>query len=249
MKGLIPCAGKGTRLHPLSLAVPKELLPVGVKPAVSFHVEDLSAAGIREIIVVINRAKSRIEDYLTHVFPQLEFRFVIQDDPGGLGFAILASRELIGNEPFLLLLPDNIFFGLEPLSVSLLREQKKTGKSCVALFRDGKFKPGARTGYELKPLPDGGRAVSAVHPVEALPPDKEVFFGPAAMLFTSEIFLHLESSAGDWDPSEGDYTERPALESLIHSGGVHPAWVEGECFDIGTVDGYKDCLKALFGPK
>jgi UTP--glucose-1-phosphate uridylyltransferase len=239
----------GSRLRPLSIAVPKELLPVGEKPAVHYAVEDLVSGSVRRIVVVINKSKSRIKDYLREVFPEVSFTFVFQEDPKGLGFALLESKRWLDDGPFVLLLPDNIFFGMEPLSVSLIRAHTRTGKSCVALFGIGKFKAGARVGLEVVPDAAGLHSVTAMHFLDTAGPAPGIFFGPAAMLFTPEIFPHLESNHAHWDFSRGDYTERPALEGLISAGGLTAAWVEGQCFDVGTLAGYKDCLRFLFSER
>ena len=245
MKGIVPCAGLGSRLRPLSIAVPKELLPIGEKPAVQYPVEDLVRGGVRDIVIVINTSKTRIKDYLRDVFPQVGFTFVFQENPRGLGFALLESKRWLDDGPFVLLLPDNIFFGPEPLSVSLIRAHRRSGKSCVALFESGKFKAGARVGLEVVPTAGGFHSVTSMHFVDVSGPAPGMFFGPAAMLFTPEIFPHLESNLARWDASRGDYTERPALAGLISARGLTAAWVEGECFDIGTLRGYTECLRFL----
>lgn len=239
----------GSRLRPLSTAVPKELLPIGEKPAVHYAVEDLVRSDILQVIVVINKSKTRIKDYLREVFPRVGFTFVFQEEPKGLGFALLESRKWLDDEPFVLILPDNIFFGAEPLSVSLIRAHTRTGKSCVALFESGKFKAGARVGLEVVPDAAGFHSVTAMHVLDTAGRAPGIFFGPAAMLFTPEIFPHLESNHAHWDFSQGDYTERPALEGLISAGGLAAAWVEGECFDVGTLGGYRDCLRFLYSER
>ena len=73
IKGLIPCAGLGTRLHPLTHVIPKELLPIGTTPAIYFHVKDLLEADIRDVIIVVNDSKSIIGDYLRVTFPEIRF--------------------------------------------------------------------------------------------------------------------------------------------------------------------------------
>ena len=220
---------------------------MGDKPAVHHAVKDLTDAGVQDIVLVINRSKERIKDYLWEAFPTTDFTFVLQDEPRGLGFAILESRNFLDGGPFALLLPDNIFFGEEPLSTSLIREYNRTGRSCVTLFRGGKFKPGARFGFEVDRTTEGIDRVIAAHPVDKAPPGTSVHFGPAALLLTEEIFPYLKSESEQWDPREGDFTERPALSRLIEAGGLSAAWVEGECFDIGTVEGYMECLRYLLG--
>ena len=243
MKGLIPCAGLGTRLHPLSLAVPKELLPIGSYPAVHYHAQDLLAADIKDIVVIINEKKTAIKDYLQGVFPEADFQFVCQEEPKGLGHAMLLARESIGENPIVMLLPDNIFFGSEPLSKSLIEAHKRTGRSCVTNFKDGRYKRGSRAGMELVSIKGDCNLIRAVHPLEDLPKNRRVFFGPAAFLFTLAVFDHLEAKSRSWDFSRGEYSERPAVEELVKTRSLDGVWVEGQCFDIGTIDGYLECLQ------
>lgn len=243
MKGLVPCAGLGTRLHPLSLAVPKELLPIGAYPAVHYHIQDLLAADIRDIIVVINEKKTAIRDYLQGIFPEVGFQFVYQEEPKGLAQAMLLARESIGENPIVMLLPDNIFFGSESLSKSLTEAHKRTGRSCVTLFKDGRYKRGSRSGMEPASTKGRFNLIKAVHPIENIPIDRQVFFGPAAFLFTPAVFNHLEAESRAWDFSRGEYSERPAVEELVKTRSLDGVWVEGQCFDIGTIVGYLECLQ------
>lgn len=241
-KGLIPAAGLGTRLYPLSLAVPKELLPIGIKPAIDYHVRDLMEAGIREVVVVTNRDKPRIRDYLVRVFPEVRFSFVFQDPPTGLGFALLLCEDFLEDDPFVMLLADNLFFGRPSLSVSLTEQFDRTGMSCIPLFKEGRFKPGAKVGMELKETENSFHRIVAVHPLHRLPSDRRLFFGPAAWLFTPEVFNYLHTEASEWDTFSGDYSERPAVEGMARVGRLATTWVDGDCFDIGTLKGYLDCV-------
>ena len=243
LKGFIAAAGHGVRLHPLSVAVPKELLPVGLRPAVDYHVRDLLDHGVREIVVVINPDKTRLRDYLTQVFPEAHFTFVFQDPPVGLGFAMLEAEDLLENDPFLMLLPDNVFFGRESLSRMLIEGHRHSGTSCVPLFHDGRYKPGAKVGMEIRRDSTGMPRIARAHPLTQVPSDRQVYFGPAAWFLTPEVFDHLKISANTYDTFGGDFSERPAMEGLMRCGRLTGIWVEGNCFDIGTPQGYLDCLR------
>ena len=112
VKGIIPAAGHGTRMLPVTRAVPKELLPVGSKPAIHWAVEEAAAAGIRDIAVVVSPDKPLVAEYLesSGLAAELEitFSFVIQRTQRGLADAIWCCRDFTGGEPFGLLLPDNV---------------------------------------------------------------------------------------------------------------------------------------------
>ncbi len=249
MKGLIPCAGLGTRLGLLSVAVPKELLPLGLRPAVHYHMEDLAAGGISQVVVVVNRQKEALVRYLEAAFPEAEFTFVYQNRPQGLGIAILEARKALEDEPFVMLLPDNIFIGPQPLTAALTGEFAGTCCSCATLFPDAKPKPkpGANFAMETVEMPNGSHLVVGLHPKERFPSMTSMHFGPAAYLFTSEVFEPLEFFARHWDFASGDYHERLALDALIRGKRLVATWVRGSCFDIGTPQGYLDCLRFVLG--
>lgn len=127
-KAVIPAAGLGTRFLPVTRSVPKELLPILDRPMLQYVVEEAAEAGITDVIVVISPGKEGIAEYF-RPRPDLEERladdaqllqkvrsganlanvtFVIQEEPLGLGHAVLTAREAVGNEPFAVILPDDI---------------------------------------------------------------------------------------------------------------------------------------------
>ncbi len=127
-KAVIPAAGYGTRLLPITKAVPKELLPLGNKPVIQYVVEEAVASGVEEIILVCHPSKFSVFDYfqpnsdfsafllergkkkeleeLRKIESLATFRLVYQEQPSGLGHAVWCARKLIGDENFLVLLPD-----------------------------------------------------------------------------------------------------------------------------------------------
>ena len=127
-KAVIPAAGLGTRFLPVTRSVPKELLPILDRPMLQYVVEEAAEAGITDVIVVTSPGKEGIAEYFSPR-PDLEARladdarllekvrsgsdlanvsFVIQEEPLGLGHAVLTAREAVGNEPFAVILPDDI---------------------------------------------------------------------------------------------------------------------------------------------
>lgn len=130
-KAVLPVAGLGTRFLPLTKAVPKEMLPIGARPVISYVVEEARAAGITEFIFVTGANKQAIETYFSpapeleellchsgqetlcaqiraQCLPEHQMLFTRQDSPRGLGDAVLCARDLVGKEPFALLLPDMV---------------------------------------------------------------------------------------------------------------------------------------------
>ncbi|HOP79007.1 MAG TPA: sugar phosphate nucleotidyltransferase [Armatimonadota bacterium] len=106
-KAVIPAAGKGTRLQPLTLAIPKEMLPLGKKPVLEIIVDELLSIGIQEILFVISKDKLSIPSYFENA-RGLKVNWTIQEHQRGLADAILCSEDFVGDDPFLVALGDSI---------------------------------------------------------------------------------------------------------------------------------------------
>ncbi|HEV2489875.1 MAG TPA: UTP--glucose-1-phosphate uridylyltransferase GalU [Candidatus Acidoferrales bacterium] len=154
-KAVFPAAGLGTRFLPATKAQPKEMLPVVDKPLIQYAVEECSASGIENIIVVTGRGKNAIEDHFDYS-PELErflrekgdarradlvrdiggkihFSYIRQKEPLGLGHAVLVAKELVGDEPFAVLLGDVICDGPEPATRALCDVFEATGIGAIAV--------------------------------------------------------------------------------------------------------------------
>ena len=154
-KAVLPAAGLGTRFLPATKAQPKEMLPVVDKPLIQYVVEECLASGIENIIIVTGRGKNAIEDHFDSS-PELErfleskgkdgqvelvrsisnmvhFSYTRQKEPLGLGHAVLAARELVGDEPFAVLLGDVIIPGPNPATRQLVEVYEKTGIGAIAV--------------------------------------------------------------------------------------------------------------------
>lgn len=155
-KAVFPVAGLGTRFLPATKAVAKEMLPIVDRPLVQYAVDEAAAAGIEEIVFITHRSKRSIEDHL-HRAVELEnelasqekhaslkmlrqltpngvrFTFVRQEEPRGLGHAILCARHHIGNEPFAVLLPDDLIDAQPPVLVQMISQYEQAPSSLVAV--------------------------------------------------------------------------------------------------------------------
>jgi UTP--glucose-1-phosphate uridylyltransferase len=132
-KAVIPAAGLGTRLGALSAITPKELLPLVNKPSLQWILEEASEAGLSEICLIISPVKSDlIEKFLASYPTNLKINLIMQRRPGGLGHAILAAERWVGNDPFVVILPDDYLLGENSIS-RLMESHKKTGLSSLAL--------------------------------------------------------------------------------------------------------------------
>lgn len=152
-KAVIPAAGLGTRVLPVSKAMPKEMLPIVDKPAIQYIVEEAVASGITDILIITNRGKSDIENHFDRA-PELEERllaagrtdtynqivdlttmanicFVRQKETKGLGHAVNCARSFVGDEPFAILFGDDVILGDDPVTAQLCRAYEKYGLGVV----------------------------------------------------------------------------------------------------------------------
>jgi len=154
-KAVLPAAGLGTRFLPATKAQPKEMLPVVDKPLIQYCVEECVASGIEHIIIVTGRGKSAIEDHfdaspelerfliekgksdlaamVRDISNMVEFSYTRQREALGLGHAVLAARELVGDEPFVVLLGDVIIRSERPATRQLMDVYEATGQGVIAV--------------------------------------------------------------------------------------------------------------------
>lgn len=154
-KAVIPAAGLGTRMLPATKTVPKEMLPLVDKPAIQYIIEEAAEAGIEDILIVTNRAKSAMDDYFDY-YPELETRlnqagkdrelvevrraadlanifYVRQKETKGLGHAIWRAKRFVGDEPFAVLLGDDIMRSDRPVTGQLIAAAEKYNASAVGV--------------------------------------------------------------------------------------------------------------------
>ena len=154
-KAVFPVAGMGTRFLPATKSIPKEIMTLVDRPLIQYAIDEARAAGIKEFIFVTSRGKSALEDYFDHS-PELEsalrkagkedllevlkdtnmdsgaIAYVRQNRPLGLGHAVWCARRLIGNEPFAVLLPDDVIAADKPCLQQMVEAYEQTGGNMVA---------------------------------------------------------------------------------------------------------------------
>lgn len=109
-KAVIPAAGKGTRLHPLTKAIPKELVPLGRRPVLEYVVEEAVSSGVTDILFVISREKTAIRTHFGDGADGVSFYYTFQDEQRGLADAIYCAREFAADEPFAVVLGDSVIY-------------------------------------------------------------------------------------------------------------------------------------------
>ncbi|CAM3557147.1 UTP--glucose-1-phosphate uridylyltransferase GalU [Marinicrinis lubricantis] len=153
-KAIIPAAGLGTRFLPATKAMPKEMLPIVDKPTIQYIVEEAMASGIEDIIIVTGKGKRAIEDHFDSSFEleyslmqkgkldllnevqkasKVEIHYIRQKEAKGLGHAVWCARNFIGDEPFAVLLGDDIVQAKVPCTKQLIEQYEQTGGSIVGV--------------------------------------------------------------------------------------------------------------------
>ncbi|GIT70036.1 MAG: UTP--glucose-1-phosphate uridylyltransferase [Chloroflexota bacterium] len=262
-KAVIPAAGLGTRFFPITKSVPKELLPILDKPALHYVVAEALDAGITEIIIVTSPGKEAIEHYfncspnfeehlekngdesllleMRRLSSMADFRFVTQYDALGLGHAVLVAKDMVGCEPFAVMLPDDIVRN-EPGLLSQLFDASQDLNGGILAVEQVSWEDVGRYGvidpveiydkhYKIrnlveKPMPSKAPSNLAVVGRYILPP---------------EIFGHLERT----DPgANGEIQLTDGLVGLLAEQELYACEFEGFRYDCGTPIGL---LKASLG--
>ncbi len=261
-KAVLPVAGAGTRFLPITKSVPKEMLPLIDKPVIHYVVDEAVKSGIEEIILVTGANKNVIKNYF-ETSPELErfleekdkmadlqvlrdisrlcrFSCVLQKKPLGLGHAVLQARDAVGDEPFAVMLVDDIIYSKEaPALKQLLNTYEETGSSVIALQKIPKDKISA---YGVAdPVWEAGncRIKSLVEKpsVETAPSDLAVV---GRYLLTPAVFDHLERTDRD---KSGEIQLTAGLNSLCGEEAMYGCVLEGKRYDCGNRVGFlKACV-------
>lgn len=227
MKGLIPAAGKGTRMEPFTNAYPKELLPVGEKAVIEHAINDFKEAGITDICIVVGWKQHAIIDYLgSGERLGVQLTYVVQDDRNGLAGAVKAGEHYIGDEDFAVILGDNYV------------DDKTAMKELVNFHKDkemaatiGVFKPEDVTSYGvIEPGEDNTIQGMVEKPSEEDAPSDLCISG--MYVFNSKIFDaidQIDKGVG------GEYQLTDAIDQMRKDGDkVGYDEIKGSRIDVGT---------------
>ena len=264
-KVVIPAAGLGTRFLPATKALPKEMLPVVDKPAIQYVVEEAVAAGLVDVLVITGRNKNALANhfdrvteleaslqlkgdtarlaYVNHSSELAEMHYVRQGDPKGLGHAVLRSKMHVGNQPFVVMLGDDLIDARDPVLPTMLEEQNKRGASVIALLE---VDPSVAHLYgiatvEPTDVPDVVRITGLVEkPALGTAPSNLAIIG--RYVLQPEVFEILEET----EPGAGgeiqltDALQKMAAENI--AGGVYGVVFRGRRYDTGD---RLDYIKAI----
>lgn len=256
-RAVIPAAGLGTRFLPATKATPKEMLPIVDKPTIQYIIEEALASGIEDIIIISGKSKRAIEDHFDRnmelemsleasgKFEQLEMvrriseinlHYIRQKEPRGLGHAILCARRFIGDEPFAVLLGDDVVDSEKPALKQLIDVYDRRGFSVLGVQEvapekvssygiiDGAPTEEART-YNVKDMVE--------KPAQEEAPSRLAVLG--RYIITPEIFDILENTP----PGRGNEIQlTDALRVLAKQQPMYAYNFEGRRYDVGDKQGF-----------
>ncbi|THE09489.1 UTP--glucose-1-phosphate uridylyltransferase GalU [Bacillus timonensis] len=255
-KAIIPAAGLGTRFLPATKAMPKEMLPIVDKPTIQYIVEEAVESGIEDIIIVTGKTKRAIEDHFDISYEleqnliekgklelleevrkssRVDIHYIRQKEPKGLGHAVWSARKFIGDEPFAVLLGDDIVQAEKPCLRQLMDEYEKTYSSVIGVqtvpeeetHRYGIVEPSVQNGrrYQVSSFVE--------KPAPGTAPSNLAIMG--RYILTPEIFMFLdkqEAGAG------GEIQLTDAIQQLNEIQRVFAYDFEGTRYDVGEKFGF-----------
>ena len=257
-KAIIPAAGLGTRMLPISKTVPKEMLPIVDLPAVYYLVEEAVKSGITDILIITNRDKEAMENFFDHsieysvaleakgkteeadmlkkIADMANVFFLRQKETKGLGHAVGRARSFIGDEPFIVLYGDDIIFSKTPVCEQLIRVFEKYGKPVVGVKPVPYDQLPKYSSLKAEPTEDEG--VNYCDDMIEKPKPGCEFSNLSILgrvLLTPDIFDiidALEPGAG------GEYQLTDAMAKIARESGIYALEFEGERYDLGSKLGF-----------
>ena len=261
-KAVLPAAGWGTRFLPATKAQPKEMLPLVDKPVIQYAVEEAVAAGIEQVIIVTSSQKRAIEDHfdvsyelehlleergdvemlrrIKHISDLAQIAYVRQKEQLGLGHAVLMAKELVGHEPFAVILSDDVVVGDRPCIGQLIHAYNETHSSVVAVMEVPHEETSRYGIIDSEPAgndQDHGRLYRVKGVVEKPNPDD----APSDLaiigryVLTPKIFEKLEQTQRG---AGGEIQLTDAIEALMQEQEVYAYAFEGTRYDAGTTMGW-----------
>ena len=264
-KAVLPVAGFGTRFLPATKATPKEMLPIIDKPLVQYAVEEAIKIGIEEIIFITNPSKYSIKNHFDKSllleekliksgkfdfveklnpseFNDIKFTYINQHEQKGLGHAILLAEDFINNEPFAVLLPDDLFFSEKSCLMQLEEVYRQTNSSVIAvnkidahnIHKYGVIKPGFVNNRAIEVLD-----IVEKPKYEDAPSDIAVC---GRYILNSSIFKYLNKTS----PDSGEEIQlTDAIKMMLKDESVYACVYQGEKFDCGSKKGFVEATLTI----
>ena len=259
-KAVFPAAGLGTRFLPATKAQPKEMLPLVDKPTIQYGVEEAVSSGVPNIVVVTGRGKNAIEDHFdvsTELEAFLESRgkkdladevrkisnliqvsYVRQGEPLGLGHAVLVTETIIGNEPFAVILADDVYDATPPALKQMIDVFERAGGPVIAVERVPMENVSSYGVIAGQPAPELGKNVYRITDLVEKPPRDQAPSDLAIVgryILTPDIFAALHETAKD---KSGEIQLTNGLRRLLKSRPLYALVIDGARHDTGNKLGF-----------
>ena len=258
-KAVIPAAGLGTRMLPISHAVPKEMLPIVDLPAIYYLVEEAVRSGIEDILIITNRDKEAMENFFDYsveyeqhlrksgradmverlhaIANMANISFLRQREALGLGHAVNRARTFVGDDPFVVMYGDDIIFSETPVAEQLIRAYEAYGLPAAAVRAVPDDLLRKYCSLKVEPLAGEDNLYRCDDMIEKPAPGEEFshFAILGRVLLEPSVFPVLDAlrpGAG------GEYQLTDAMAVLARTGGMTAVDFEGERFDMGSKLGY-----------
>ena len=258
-KAIIPAAGLGTRMLPISHAVPKEMLPIVDLPAVIYLVEEAVKSGITDILIITNRDKDAMEDFfdlsieyghaleskgkikeaerLREIANMANVFFLRQKETKGLGHAVGRARSFVGDEPFIVLYGDDIIFSEKPVCQQMAEVYEKYGKCVVGVKPVSMEWIQKYSSLKVDKIPGEERVTYCTDMIEKPKPGQE--FSNLSILgrvlLTPDIFDIIDNLAPG---AGGEIQLTDAMGIVARSTGIYALEFEGDRYDMGSKIGF-----------
>lgn len=254
-KAVIPAAGLGTRMLPIAKAVPKEMLPIVDRPALSYLVEEAAASGITDILIITGRGKGAIEDYFDyspeydqkllasgksalvdelHAICNLaNISFIRQKETRGLGHAVACARAFVGDDPFVVMYGDDIIFSEVPATKQLIDAYARYGLGAAAVKAVPDELVCKYCSLKAEPIPGSGRDWHVTDMIEK-PRPEQIWTNLSILgrvLLPPDIFDILSQTPPG---AGGEIQLTDAMRTLARRDGMTAVDFEGERFDLGS---------------
>ncbi|MBN2630913.1 MAG: UTP--glucose-1-phosphate uridylyltransferase GalU [Rhodobacteraceae bacterium] len=265
LKAVFPVAGLGTRFLPATKSIPKEIMTLVDRPLIQYAIDEARAAGIKEFIFVTSRGKSALEDYFD-VAPELEsalrkagkdhllevlkdtnmdsgaIAYIRQNRPQGLGHAVWCARRLIGNEPFAVLLPDDVIAAEKPCLQQMIEAYAETGGNMVAAME---VSPEKASSYGVLDISsDMGSIIEAKGMVEKPPagtaPSNLAVIG--RYILSPDVLVNLNKMKHG---AGGEIQLTDAIAEEIGKSKVYGYRFRGQRYDCGSKAGFLQATVAF----
>lgn len=256
-KAVIPAAGLGTRMLPATKTIPKEMLPMVDKPVIQYIIEEAVASGIEDILIVTNRAKSAMDDYFDY-HPELEERllrnnkikeaevvrqsadlanifYVRQKETKGLGHAIWRAKRFVGDEPFAVLLGDDIMMAKTPVTKQLIDAAEKYGASAVGTQLVADDAISKYSSLKVTSLEERIMRVSDMNEKPTLEEKLSNYAILGRYVLTPDIFDILENTQPGFG---GEIQLTDGLKVLCNQSPMVAVDFEGRRYDTGNLMGF-----------